>query len=310
MRLTSLGPPVVALALILGARELAASANHQRKAWPHAATEPYAPSPGAAPLVSLGYRETLADLMWIRALAYFGGDDGATSVGVQHLVAAIAALDPAFEEPMTWGSLAMWSISMQVTQDDYRRILALLEAAMVRFPDNYHLPQRAGEIYALRLTSDDPAERRRFKEQGVRLLSRAVHMPNAPKNLGTYVAHLQTELGQRDMAIRDLRELILYTRDPNTRQKLVAKLAKLTEGRSDAIAYELEVEAARFDTAWKRDRPELPASMYAVVGPAIAPWFDPDRLGDTGEVMLEPIEPLPSLADDIGEVPMSPPSPK
>ena len=175
---------------------------------------------------------------------------------------------------------------------------------MQRFPRNYHLPQRAGEIYSLRLTSDDPATLRRYREEGARLLSRAVHLPGAPKGLGTLVAHLRSELGQRDLAIRDLRELILYTSDGATRRRLIDKLAKLTAGHSETLDYELEVEARRFEEAWQRDRPEFEPTDYAVIGPPLLTWFDPATLDDPGEVILDPIEPLPALADGVGELPM------
>ncbi|MGE5183847.1 MAG: hypothetical protein ACM31C_17375, partial [Acidobacteriota bacterium] len=33
--------------------------------------EPYAPSPAAAPYVSLDYRELAADVQWVRFLSYF-----------------------------------------------------------------------------------------------------------------------------------------------------------------------------------------------------------------------------------------------
>lgn len=170
---------------------------------------------------------------------------------------------------MTWGATAMQSFTMPISQDDYHQVLRVLADAMRRFPDNYRLPQRAGEIYALRLTSDDPAELRRYKQEGARLLSKAIHMPNAPKRLGTLVAHLRSELGQRDLAIRDLRELILYTSDGATRRVLVDKLAKLTSGRSETIDCGSRVEARRFDEAWHRDRPEFRPSDYAVIGPRV-----------------------------------------
>ncbi len=303
MRLASLAPVLAAIGLVLGAQALADAANARRATGTDAETAPYAPSPGAAPFVVLGYREAGADYLWIRSLGYFGGG-GATSPGVRHLVEAIAALDPAFEEPMTWGATAMQSFTMQISQDDYHQVLRVLADAMRRFPDNYRLPQRAGEIYALRLTSDDPAELRRYKQEGARLLSKAIHMPNAPKRLGTLVAHLRSELGQRDLAIRDLRELILYTSDGATRRVLVDKLAKLTSGHSETIDYELEVEARRFDEAWHRDRPEFRPSDYAVIGPRVPTWFDPAALGAPDDVMLEPVEPLPPLADGVGELPM------
>ena len=88
--------------------------------------------------------------------------------------------------------------------------------------------------------------------------------------------------------------------------RLVEKLAKLTSQSSSALAYELDVERVRFDRAWKRERPELPAAMFAVIGPAVSSWFDPIELSAPDEPPLPVIEPLPALSDGIGEIPISP----
>lgn len=303
VRLVSLAGPVVALALMAGAQVVGSAANTRRAATAKQTTEPYAPSPGAARIASLGYREALADLLWVRALVAFGSETDPSASSIRGLVEAIAALDPAFEEPMEWGALAMQSITMKLTQDDYLQVLRVLDAAMARFPDNYHLPQRSGEIYLLRLKSDDPAQVRAWKAKGAELLARAARLPGAPKSLGSWVAQLQTELGQRDQAIRDLRELILYTTDRTARDRLLKRLAALTRSSTETLSYELDVEGARFTDAWRRDRPELPATAYAIVGPPRPSWFDPATLADDPDVpVVEPIPPLPPLSDDLGEL--------
>ncbi len=303
VRLVSLAGPVIALALIAGAQVVGGAANADRKATAKRTTEPYAPSPGAARIASLGYREAMADLLWVRALVAFGGEVDPSARSVRGLIEAIAALDPSFEEPMEWGALAMQSFTMALTQDDYLQVLRVLEEAMARFPKNYHLPQRAGEIYAMRLKSEDPAQVRAWKAKGAALLSRAIRMPGAPKSLGTWVAHLQTELGQRDTAIRDLRELLLYTTDRESRRRLLEKLAKISNTSTEALSAEIDDARRRFNEAWDRDRPELTPSMYVIVGPPRPPWFDPATLADDPTVPTVEATPLlPALADDVGEV--------
>ena len=304
MRLTSLAPLVATLGCVVGANALDGEARSLRASWPKVGDEPYAPSPEAARYISLGYNELGADLMWIRALGYFGGDD-ASARGVRDLVVAMTALDPRFESALTWGSIAMQSITMKLDQRDYLEIVAVLERGMKEFPKNYNLPLRAGEIYVRNLKSDDPSQQRAWKQTGTVLLSRAVRLPDAPKDLGTYVAHLETELGQREQAIRDLRELITYTTKPSDRNKLVKKLALLTNTPSEGIAYELDVERTRFDAAWKRERPELSPTMFVVMGPRLLPYFDLGDLAIDHELDLEPIEALPPLPDDAnGEAPL------
>lgn len=302
VRLRSIVPIVAVVGCAAAAQAMGAGARSVRAEWPKVADEPYAPSPSSARVVTLGYREVATDLLWIRALAYVGQGE-ATSKGVRQLVAAMVALDPRFEEVLSWGALAMQPLGAKLTNEDYFAVLAILERGMTEFPDNFRLPLRAGEIYARGLQSDDPAQVRAWKAEGAMLLARAVRLPDAPRGLGTYVAHLETELGQRDKAIRDLRELITYTSDAKTRNKLIAKLAKLTSSRTEAISYELDVERLRFDQAWHRDRPELPPSMYVVLGPPLPPAFDLAALAADLDEVVEPITPLPGLADDVGELP-------
>lgn len=292
---------VAALALLVGAQLVGRAANDARARWPKASAEPFAPSKDAAPFVSLGYREAMADYFYVRAMAYFGGEQ-TSSPAMRRQIQAIAALDPYFEEPMSWASLSMQSLTMGPTPEDYLAVAQILEEAMPRFPRNYRLPLRAGEIYALRLTSDDPAQQRRWKARAFELLTRAARLPEAPPHLGTFVAHLGSELGQLEQATRDLRELILYTRDPAARERLVKKLAQLTSDSAASIGYELEVEAARFQAAWNRDRPEVSASMYVLLGPRLAPWFDPAAFGGPTPELPVPAPRLPALADDVGEV--------
>jgi hypothetical protein len=289
---------IAALALVLAAHELGRAANRTRSGWPKTLDPPYSPSPASAPFLALGYRELFADLLWIRALGYVGSDDhDAAATG--GLIEAIIALDPRFERAYAWGGLAMTSLGSQATRADMMAAIRVLEHGMALFPDDYKLPLYAGQIYTVDLQSDDPAEKRRWELEGARMLERAVRVPGAPKDLGTFAAFLRTKLGQRDKAIRDLRELVLYTTDAKQRDKLVQKLAELEETDAASLANELEVEKHRFDDRWRAERPELTATMYVLVGPPLPHRFHLEDLAvDRDLVGVErPIEPLPPLTD-------------
>ncbi len=289
---------VAAFALLVGARALGAHANQTRRQWPKTIDLPYVPSAGSAPYVSLGYREVMADLLWIRALGYVGGDDD-RAAGSRALVEAIVTLDPRFQRAYAWGALAITSLGTEATTEDMLGAIAILRQGMREFPDSYKLPLYAGQIYTVDLTSDDPAQVAAWQLEGVRLLERAVRLPGAPKSAGTYAAHLRSKLGQREKAVRDLRELILYTNDYKERAELVAKLAKLEEREADALAYELEVEQRRFDKAWQAVRPEVTPSMFVLLGPPLAPSFRLEDLAVDRDLVgtEEPIQPLPPLPD-------------
>ena len=279
------------------ARVVAGHANDLRDRWPETLDPPFAPSPSSAPLLSLGYREALADVLWIRVLGYVGGDDH-RATSTRKLVESIVALDPRFRPIYAWGGLAISAVGTGATHEDYLAAIRVLERGAREFPEDHRIPLYAGQIYITDLESDDPEQQREWQAQGARWLERAVRVPGAPKNMATVAAHLRTRLGQQEQAIRDLRELILSTTDVADRKKLIEKLAALQGARSDAIDHELAVAARRFRDAWERDRPELPPTAYVLVGPPLPTWFDPASLAvdrdliGTDEV-IEPLEPVP-----------------
>jgi hypothetical protein len=295
---TTLAALLAALALGGGARVVADRANHLRAAWPETLDAPWAPSAGAAPFASLGYREAMADWMWIRALVYIGSD-GHRARWARQLVEAIVALDPRFERVYAWGGLAMSAAGTDATEEDYLAAIRVLERGAREFPRDWRIPLYAGEIYVTNLKSDDADKLRAWQLAGARWLERAVRVPGAPRNTATLAAHLRSKLGQREQAIRDLRELALTTSDAKARDRLVKKIAALAGAQSDEIDHELEVAARRFQDAWDRERPELPPSSYVLIGPPLPSWFDPASLAVDRDLIGadEPIEPLGEVPD-------------
>ncbi|MBZ0232498.1 MAG: hypothetical protein K8M05_09240 [Deltaproteobacteria bacterium] len=289
---------LAALATVLGARALGAHANETRAAWPKSVDLPFAPSAGSAPYVSIGYREMVADLLWIRAIGYVGGDDD-RAAGTRALVEAIVALDPRFERVYPFTGAALSAMGTEPSRDDLLASIRLLERGMKEFPENCKLPLLAGQVYTVELTSDDAAEVERWQLEGARYLERAVRLKGCSKDSATFAAHLRTKLGQREKAARDLRELIVYTDDPAQRQRLIGKLAEIEEGDAAAIAYELEIEKRRFEAAWLANRPEVTPTMYLLLGPPLSPSFRLEDLAVDRDLIgsEEPIEPLPPLPD-------------
>jgi hypothetical protein len=253
-----------------GAHGLGAAAHGERDRWPAVLDEPYAPSPAAAPFVAFGFREVAADLLWIRAIGYFGGDDD-TADGVRSLIDAIVALDPHVWRAYSWGAIA---VNNARGGDDNRAGLwavDLLEKGMLQFPESWELPITAGQILVLDLKSDDPAQVAAWRDRGLLLLERGVRMPGAPEGLATLIAHMRTELGQHERAVTDLREMILLAKDERAKRKLIDKLASLEASSADDIRAELDRERRRFEERWFAERPELPATMYVLVGPRPVP---------------------------------------
>jgi len=294
-------------ALALGGARLARNAAEPRA--PRViADEPYAPSPRSAPLVTLGYRELVADLLFLRLKGYFGGAEN-TANGVAALVEAIAALDPQYRRIYEWGARAITLAGRGVDNREYLRAIAVLEAGAQRFPDDWKLPYLAGEIYTQDLQTTDPAERRAWDERGTLLTESAIRKPNAPAEAATWAATMRTRLGQHQRAVDGLREMLLVTNDDSARTRLLAKLADLESTSTNELAAEVLEARHRFDAAWLAARPAVPPSMYVLLGPPIAPSFNLGDLATGGRDLVgtqpieRPIEPLDDLPHDLPDPP-------
>jgi hypothetical protein len=262
------------------------------------ADEPYAPAPEAAPLVTLGYRELFADLLFLRLKGYFGGREN-TANGVAGLVEAIVALDPQYQRIYEWGGRAITLAGRGVDNRAYLRAIAVLEAGALQFPEDWKLPYLAGEIYTQDLQTTNPAERRAWDERGTLLTESAIRKPNAPAQAATWAATMRTRLGQHQRAVDGLREMLLVTSDDNARERLIKKLAELEDDSANELAAEVQEARHRFERAWLAARPAVPPSMYVLIGPVLSPRFDLASLATGGRDLVgtQPIERLEPLED-------------
>jgi hypothetical protein len=283
---------IAALAGARGARELAV----RGEAAP-VEDAPYAPSAGAAPFVSIGYRELFADLMWVRLRGYFGGD-ASTAAGIADLAMAVAASDPHFKPVYEKGALAITADRAKVDTTALLRALDLLEQGMRMFPDDWKLPLLAGQTYLIDLQTTDPDQRREWDEKGALLLESAVRKPFAPQAAATIAATVRTKLGQQERAIQNLRELAMVSTSDESRRKILEKIAEIEKTDVAVIAAEIDADRRSFERRWQAERPAISATNYVVIGAKLAPSFDLGDLATGGRDVIEPPpEELPPLTD-------------
>jgi hypothetical protein len=280
---------IVAVLALGGAR--AARVAAEREAPQVIADEPYAPAPGSAPMVALGYRELCSDLLFLRLRGYFGGREN-TAHGIAALVDAIIALDPQYHRIYEWGARAITLAGHGVDNAAYQRAIAILEAGAHAFPDDWKLPYLEGEIYTQDLQTADAAQRRAWDERGTLLTESAIRKPNAPAEAATWAATMRTRLGQHQRAVDGLREMLLVTSDDNARARLLQKLADLESGSANELAAELLDARKAFTAAWLAARPAVPPSIYVLIGPPLSPRFDLGELATGGRDLVgtQPIE--------------------
>ncbi len=291
MRLAVVAPMIAVIAL--GGARIARTAANSR-AVKTASSPPYAPSPTAAPIVTLGYRELAADVFFVRLVGYFGAGDSDAD-GVANLTEAIATLDPTFRRNYDVGPIAMQGAKRGVDNRIHLRAIALLERARAAFPTMWKYPNIEGQIYLVDLQTQDDDQRREWNEKGALLLESAARKPKAPSNLGLQAAILQTKFGQQQRAIQNLRELFLITEDPKSKQKLLDKLAELSEANNAEIAAELQQERRAFEQRWEATRNSVPPTFYTLIGPPLGSTFNLLELAAGEDVVgseFERLEPL------------------
>jgi len=257
---------------------------------------PYAPTPNAAPFVSVGFRELAADLLYVRMVGYFAAYDSTPS-DTGAVAEAIVALDPQLRRTYEFGATALTDARRPPERSLQMRAIALLDRGMLEFPDYWKLANLAGQIYLVELQTDDPAQRRAWDEKGTLLLESASRKPGAPAGIGVFAAQLQSKLGQKERAIRGLTEILLITHDTKARQEILTQLAKINNEQSEELAAELLDARRSFERSWKRERPAVTATFYVLLGPPLGTTFDLTTLATGGRDLIgtqafERLEPI------------------
>jgi hypothetical protein len=233
----------------------------------------WVPSPSAARFLSAGYNEVWADLFWARTLIYYG--DGLVEKhgmpDLDRLLSAINALDPYFRRPYSWGGHATTFRAGQPTQEEFRSSVAVLERGLAAFPLDWEMSWTLGLRLFFDVRDPDPRKQERLREEGVAHIERAMRLPNAPPDLPILAAAMRTRLGQRERALKQLREMILSTDDEAARAQLKSRYAELvTEGES----LNLDREAERSRREWELHMPHVTRPFYDIVGPPPGDAYD------------------------------------
>ncbi|RMH45020.1 MAG: hypothetical protein D6689_00895 [Deltaproteobacteria bacterium] len=306
----SLALVAAAVLLALAAQPVKSRALAIRAGWPRFHEYVLLPPPSAAPVLAMGFRELAADITWARATVYYGsarpGDPG-SYLYLDRFIDNILALDPKFRRPYLWAAYAVTYKHGNITAEEAKQSLHYLERAMKAFPDDGEFYWLAGIRLALYIKGETEEETRRIRQRAAELIEQAVRKPNADPTWATIAADLRSELGQREQAIRELRELILITDNEAARQQLLARLERLVH--SVDVANALERAAHEFEEEHQRYLPYAPATLYVLLGPPPPKGIDFARLATERDLIS--FEPTDAEAEPVStaEDAMTPPEP-
>jgi len=256
----------------------------------------YVPPPHWLPVMSLGFDRALADLLWIRALLYFG-EEVEHRGDVEHAydyADAILALDPDFRRVYRWIAMAAMYRPGGFTIADVRRGIDYLELGVERFPDDGELAWDLGASLAHELAPhlEDPEEKREARRRGVAHMQAAARRGAGPPWLVLSNASQLLRLGQTEQAIRHLEEMYASVDDPDVRRGIERRLAEL---RSQAAAEALRQTVQELEARRATSFPYVPPGLFLLLGER-----PPE---DLGAGLRRGYVPAPATVDDAPEDP-------
>jgi hypothetical protein len=231
----------------------------------------YLPPPQWLQVMSLGYRRALADMIWLRALIYFG-EEFENQGAVRHVFnygESMLALDPDFRRVYRWIGVAGVYTPAGSPPEVIRRSVDVLRRGVARFPDDGDLAWDTGAtiIYELlpHLPADDQ-ERERLIAEGNQHMMAAARLGAGPDWLVLTNATTLSRLGEKDRELRHLEEMYAIVRDPKVKAQIEDRLATLRdEAYSDAFRSANE----EFEQRRLEEFPYMPPTLYFFVADPI-----------------------------------------
>ncbi|MBL4687773.1 MAG: hypothetical protein JKY37_24495, partial [Nannocystaceae bacterium] len=229
--LRRLGGGLAFFAMLGAATTLHEDVAVQREQWPPQLDVLYVPPPGNLRPMSLGYREALADLVWIRALVFTGEHIGKTDIDfVERYVEGINGLAPRFYRPYTWGAItAIYGGQGKITRPMVERASRIYERGLVQFPESHELLYSYGMLLTTQVGSTPgytEQEREAFAADGVERIRRAAAFGADPL-VRRYAATLITEYASDALAIQFLESQLAGAQEEAHRRLLRRKLSRL-----------------------------------------------------------------------------------
>lgn len=192
------------------------------RAWPRRAFEQqlYLPSGRHLKAFALGFPDLAADLLWIRAIGYYGGHTltDREYPWLHAILDQVTNLDPAFRFAYLFGGIVL-----AVEQATGEQSIALLRKGMTQYPGDWRFPFYIG--FDCFYHQQDP-------ERAAAYMRYAASLPGSPEYLPRLAASLMVESGRVEAAIRFLATLAEGARDESARAAILQKIEDLRAGRT------------------------------------------------------------------------------
>lgn len=248
----------------------------RREAFPPDLDVLYVPPPGHLESMSVGYREALADLIWVRALIFSGSRIGDHDLdAVSRYVDAITSLAPKFHRAYVWGGITMiYGGAKVVTRPMVERAITVYRRGLNAFPESHELHYAFGMLLTNQVTSTpgySDEEKKQARREGAEHIRKAAAFGADPL-VRQYASTLITDHATDQMAIAFLESELAQAQNEDYRTMLRVKLDRLNATASvDAVDTIREAFFAELVT----QKPYMSDSLYAVIRDEASPPADP-----------------------------------
>lgn len=225
----------------------------------------YLPPAGQLGPMSMGYREALADLIWIRAVIFTGDRaGGANYAWIMQYLEAIYTLAPGFRRPYAWGGVIVVYSGEAIDRPMIDRAIVLYRRGIELFPEDHELLFALGMLLTrdVQMLPDyQQDEREAAMAEGAMLIRRAAAF-GAPPLVRELAATLVSDDATDLLAIQFLESQLLQAEDEGHRRLLQRKLETLI---GETGIESIERLRDDFEAERQAEFPYLPPDLYVLI---------------------------------------------
>ncbi|MGA1863954.1 MAG: tetratricopeptide repeat protein [bacterium] len=179
----------------------------------------YLPSGKFLKPACLGFESLVADLLWIKAISYFGGHylTDRSYKWLYHILDLVTSLDPQFRYPYEFGGVVL-----ALEGGNPEQSILLLEKGIEYYPEYWRIHFYLGFNYFYYYGDFQNASR---------YITRAAQLPGHPSYLPRLAASLLATSGQKNTALSFLRQLYENTEDEWLRHQIKMKMDDILAGK-------------------------------------------------------------------------------
>jgi hypothetical protein len=247
-----LAPWCLGVALAFAAHAMHLVSDQTRAAMPALQRFALLPDGTTLKVMSLGFRDVVADLLWIQAIQAIGERRVSEEAGkwIYRAVDIVTTLDPYFVEAYEAGGIALCTVV--VMPEESNRIL---EKGMNHNPGEWRLPFILGINYYFELADDAKA---------AEYIAKAAAIGGGPEYLASFASRLYMTAREPQKAIEYLSKSYEQTSDPQMKQFLEFRLKEALVER-DLQMFETAISRYRFQFG------KPPASLGDLVTTGLIP---------------------------------------